>query len=66
MSTGRGGYYRDFLVIAYDGGKPTLSEALLMPKVLPARDVCMLLTLIKKYAPQVTFDADVRRFVYGK
>jgi hypothetical protein len=34
-------------------------------QVLPAQDIWMLLTLIKKHAPQVKFDADVRRFLDG-
>ncbi len=65
VSTGRGGYYRDFLVIVYDARKPTMSEFLVRPEVLPAHDIWMLLTLIKKHAPQVKFDADARRFLDG-
>lgn len=68
VSTQRGGYYRDFLVIVYgvyDARKPTSSEFVVRPEVFPARDIWMLLTLIKKHAPQVKFDADVRRFLDG-
>ncbi len=62
ISTGRGGgYYRDFLIISYDAKKAIYMQI----SAYHSRDIWELLTSLKQHAPQVKFDADIRRFLDG-
>ena len=62
ISTGRGGgYYRDFLIISYDTKKAIYMQI----SAYHSRDILELLTSLKQYAPQIKFDANIRRFLDG-